>query len=283
MPPATAGPRGPFFDTTLPVRSSKVIGIRNGLSATRSRWPCLKSSRVSGSRSNAWNRNRRPFRECIPPSWLARARLGMSRACHAPSWRNAAGSFIGFCINKLRREEGMRSEARARCPSMAPMYRAPGDPADGTGARRTQSRPSAESNERAAFAEIHDYLSRNGGRWRAPNPAFRAGSPQPKFWGLEFRWVAKTAVVPARIVGIRENGSVVGDVQVHTGGGYVDGEFEARQPDSSQVTLQGRNLDGRSSCCGRPCACWARTAWSRLPRTWKAARGRHPTARSGAG
>ena len=71
-----------------------------------------------------------------------------------------------------------------------------------------QSRPPAESAERAAFVAVHDYLCREGGRWRAPNPAFKPGSPQPKFWGLEFRWVAKRAAVHSRIVGIKEDGAI---------------------------------------------------------------------------
>lgn len=33
-------------------------------------------------------------------------------------------------------------------------------------------------------------------------------------------------------------------IQVHNGGGYVDGEFEILKPDFSQITLNGRNLDG---------------------------------------
>lgn len=123
-----------------------------------------------------------------------------------------------------------------------------------------QNRPPSVSPERAAFVAIHDYLSRDGGRWRAPNSAFQPGSPQPKFWGLEFRWVANKAAVHSRILGIRENGSVEEfwamfnawdpgknkgiHIQVHNGGGYVDGEFETLKPDFSQITLHGRNPDG---------------------------------------
>ncbi len=114
--------------------------------------------------------------------------------------------------------------------------------------------------ERDLFIETHDFLTRDGGRWRSPNADFKPGGAQPKYFGLEFRWVAGKAAVHSRILGVREDGSLVEywamfdawdpgkakgvHIQVNAAGSYLDGEFEILRPDFNQVLLAGRNSDG---------------------------------------
>lgn len=74
---------------------------------------------------------------------------------------------------------------------------ASGDPASGD--------PAAAG--RARLAEVHDFLSRDGGRWRAKNRAHAPGAPTPAHFGYEFDWVLDGAAVAARIFGILGDGT----------------------------------------------------------------------------
>lgn len=60
---------------------------------------------------------------------------------------------------------------------------------------------------RARLAEVHHYLSRDGGRWRAKNPAHAPGAPTPAHFGYEFDWVLDGTAVAARIFGVLEDGT----------------------------------------------------------------------------
>lgn len=60
---------------------------------------------------------------------------------------------------------------------------------------------------RARLAEVHDYLSRDGGRWRARNAEHVPGASTPVEFGYEFDWVLDRTAVSTRIFGVLEDGS----------------------------------------------------------------------------
>lgn len=66
--------------------------------------------------------------------------------------------------------------------------------------------PDPAANGRARLAEVHDYLSRDGGRWRAKNPPHAPGRPTPAEFGYEFDWVLDGAAVATRIFAVYEDG-----------------------------------------------------------------------------
>lgn len=65
--------------------------------------------------------------------------------------------------------------------------------------------PAAAGREH--LAEVHDYLSRDGGRWRAKNAAHGPGAATPAQFGYEFDWVLDRSAVAARIFAVQEDGS----------------------------------------------------------------------------
>lgn len=69
-----------------------------------------------------------------------------------------------------------------------------------------QAAPDAPVDGRARLAEVHDFLSRDGGRWRAKNPPHAPGAPTPAEFGYEFDWVLDGAAVATRIFALYEDG-----------------------------------------------------------------------------
>lgn len=64
----------------------------------------------------------------------------------------------------------------------------------------------AQADTTVALSEHHflqhmQYLTRDGGRWRTPNPAYQPGTGQPEAFGYAFAWNPTRKYVTVRILG----------------------------------------------------------------------------------
>lgn len=93
-------------------------------------------------------------------------------------------------------------------PAIAAAQEAPAREPPGLADARAAAEAAAEASVdgRARLAEVHDYLSRDGGRWRAKNPTHPPGAPTPAEFGYEFDWVLDGAAVATRIFAVYEDG-----------------------------------------------------------------------------
>ncbi len=96
----------------------------------------------------------------------------------------------------------------AAAPAIAAAQEAPAwEPRAVTDAKAAaEAAPDPAVAGRARLAEVHDYLSRDGGRWRAKNPPHAPGAPTPAEFGYEFDWVLEGAAVATRIFAVYEDG-----------------------------------------------------------------------------
>lgn len=78
--------------------------------------------------------------------------------------------------------------------------------AEGAAETAAPEAPPDPAAGRARLAEVHDYLSRDGGRWRAKNPTHAPGTSTPAEFGYEFDWVLDGAAVATRIFALYEDG-----------------------------------------------------------------------------
>lgn len=87
---------------------------------------------------------------------------------------------------------------------------------------------------RQKLIDSHQYLLRDGGRWRADNPRHVAGADTPARFGYAFDWAMDRAAVMARIFMIYEDGR-----EVTTWRGLT-----AWDPETGEVVLFNVSKDG---------------------------------------